>query len=255
MSEFVKGICRLAVVPMYVKPGHDQALGSELLFGEHYAIKNSFKDWLEIELAFDSSKGWIQASQHTPISDAYYDQINASDYKVCTDVSGSIFFQKKYVNIVLGSILPISSNELFKMEEQVAYNGSSKSLSQRREFEFLLEVINQYRHTPFRPGGKTPFGIDSGGFVQQVFKICGYRLPRTAEEQVKGAIHVSLSEVGIGDLVFTGNKKINVLISLGEGHFVGVIGGSVEKIANLKVEGDSLKSRSVFKKNVSARMI
>ncbi len=249
MKELVKGICRLGVVPMYVKPDFTEALSSELLFGEHYCILSSTRDWFKIRLAFDESEGWIHQSQHFLISDAYFEQINMSDYKVCTDISGSIFFQKKYVNILLGSILPISSNELFKLEEQVAYNGSSKSLSQQREFEFVKEIAEMYRHAPYKMGGKTPFGIDEAGFIQQVFKIAGYRLPRTLEEQLKAAKEVNdLDRAVNGDVVYIGTgKSSSALICLGVNQFMGVVNGQVEKISNLEIGKQQIAIRKVLR--------
>jgi hypothetical protein len=251
MNDLVKGICRLGVVPMFSKPEYKSAVVSELLFGEHYMVLSSVKDWFEVELAFDKSMGWIHRSQHFSISDAYFDQINLSDYKVCTDLSGTIFFQKKHVNILLGSILPISSNELFKMEEQIAFNGSSKSLSQRREFEYMKGIIDLYRHTPYRPGGKTPFGIDEGGFIQQVYKICGYRLPRSLSEQSKGASNLSnINELEEGDLVFVGSgANAGALIYLGNNQFSGVVRGSVEKIADLNFGEQELRVKKVLRQN------
>jgi len=249
MSEFAKGISRLALVPMRIKPDHESPMCSQVLFGEHYTILKSDRDWFYIQLYFDQSEGWIHMNQHTTISDAYFEQINHSDYKVCTDLSGTIFFQKKYVNILLGSILPITTNELFKIEEQVAFNGASKSLIQKREFEFLLSVIEKFRHAPYLPGGKTPFGVDESGFVQQIFKIAGYRLPRLLAAQASiGKSIESLDEVRPGDLVLVGNeyKMSTGFIFLGDNQYIGLIGGRVEKIANLIVDQDKVIIRRIL---------
>lgn len=251
MDDLVKGICRLGVVPMHRKASYEEPITSELLFGEHYAVLSSFQDWLQIRLAFDGSEGWINQNQHTQISDAYYEQINGSDYKVCTDVSGTIYFQKKYVNILIGSILPISSNELFKMEEQIAFNGASKGLSQKREFEFLKEIAGKYRHAPYRRGGKTPYGIDEAGFIQQVFKIAGYRIPRTMEAQANGAkLLTDLSLLEAGDILYLGTEKARTaLIYLGDNQYIGMLAGRVEKVGNLEIEGQHAFYRRILHKS------
>ncbi len=251
MADLLKGICRLGVVPMYEKPSEDSALSSELLFGEHYIVLSSNKEWFKIQLVYDGFEGWIHGSQHVTITDAYFDQINLSDYKVCTDISGTIFFQKKYVNILLGSILPIASNELFKIEEQIAFNGSSKSLSQRRDFDYLKEVVGLYRHAAYKRGGKTPFGIDEAGFIQQAFKLCGYALPRTMDEQKSKAIEKSgLDDLHPGDTVYLGDKKVtNAFIYMGSNQFMGVLNGQVVKISDLDPGSQKVFVRSVFHHN------
>lgn len=251
MSETLKGICRLSVVPMRAKPASDASLISELLFGEHYTVLDDKDNYLYIQLDFDCSTGWISKTQHTPISEEYFDHVSLSDYKVCIDISGTIFFQKKHVHILLGSILPITTHELFKMEEQVAFNGESKSLSQKREFEYMAEVIKKYLHAPFLQGGKTPFGIDEGGFIQQVFKICGYKLPRTIAEQCMAGQEVTDMDTLIpGDILFTkGEKHLLGFICMGEGQYVGVLEGQVSKLSADDVEFDASTVRRVLYKN------
>lgn len=232
MDQYPKGICRLAVVPMRANASHEAIMLSQLLFGEHYQVLRQEGEWLEIEVHFDHSKGWIHQDQHSAISQEYFKQINLSDYKVCTDLSATIFFQKKKVHIVLGSILPISTNELFKLEEQIAYNGSSKSLSQRRDFDFLKEEIKKYDNAPYLPGGKTPFGIDSAGFVQQVFKLCGFKLPRKAVEQksvgkkVDGVDSLLPGDIAVDEL------QDRVYILLEKNVWMGVNEGAVRRLSN-----------------------
>ncbi|MFY0651818.1 MAG: C40 family peptidase [Cyclobacteriaceae bacterium] len=248
MPEAEKGICRMSLVPMRAEPSNDAEMCSQILFGEHYSVINSEDDWVELSLQFDSSTGWIRRDQHEVISSAYFDQINNSDYKVCTELAGDIYFRKKRVNILMGSILPISTNELFKLEEQVAFNGASKSLNQKREFEFFKEVLSKYMYTPYLPGGKTPFGIDEGGLVQQVFKICGYRLPRTMREQVStGKAVESLKELNPGDLIYSGESEPNgAFIHLSDSKIIGVFDGQVQNVESNYLENNTAAIRRVL---------
>ncbi|MCV9386778.1 C40 family peptidase [Reichenbachiella ulvae] len=244
-----KGISRLAVIPMRNHSSHDAPMNSQILFGEHYQVIEQKEDWLKVQLVYDDSKGWIHQSQHSQISEEYFNQVNHSDYKVCTDLSGTIFFQKKKVQILLGSILPITTNELFKMEEQIAYNGESKSLSLRREPDFLLEVLKLYEHAPLLPGGKTPFGIDAAAFVQQVYKLCGYKTPRYLEGLCQSGKSVaSIAEIKVGDLIISDSLKSG-FIAMEGGKCMGMYKGCVDKVP-LDQISDSIIIRRILSENL-----
>ncbi len=222
MSEeaFDYGVCRLSLVPMRSNPVHRAEQVSQLLFGDHYEVVESSKDkkWLRIVVYYDQSEGWIDIRQHHSITKEYYEYINRADFKITTDLSTSILYNKSPLLILLGSIIPISGAELFKMEEQFAFNGDSKSLGLKRDVEFLKTIARQYLNSPFQWGGKSPFGIDASGFVQMTFKISGYRLGRTVQEQARQGREVSSPEEALpGDLVFfaaAGEKNAHVGILL-----------------------------------------
>ncbi|MEO1049408.1 MAG: C40 family peptidase [Bacteroidota bacterium] len=209
-----KGICRLTIVPVRAESGDAAEMVTQLLFGDHYAILEISEDtkWLKIQINYDQYEGWIDRKQHTSITEEYYSQINNSDYKISTDFLASLLYKKNKINVVIGSVLPISTNEIFKMEEHLAYNGESKSLSQKRDFEFLKEVALNYQGAPYLWGGKTPFGIDCSGFTQQVFKICGYKLQRDAWQQAQqGTTVQALSDAVEGDIAFFNNDDGKVI--------------------------------------------
>ena len=63
-------------------------------------------------------------------------------------------------------------------------------------------------NAPYLWGGKTPFGIDCSGLTQQLFKLCGYKLKRDANQQFQQGVEVAnLSEAAPGDLGFFRNEK------------------------------------------------
>jgi gamma-D-glutamyl-L-lysine dipeptidyl-peptidase len=206
------GVSRLALVAVRTAPHSDAKQITELLFGDHYEVfKKAESDWVYIKIHFDGSEGWIETEQHHSISQEYFDQINHANFKITTDLTCNILFKKSPITILLGSIVPISNSELFKMEEQFAFNGEAKSLGQKREAEFLITTAMKYLNAPHFPGGKSPFGIDAAGLVQMVFKIAGYTLPHAVSNQLtEGKTVKSLHEAMPGDLAFFSRKEGDV---------------------------------------------
>lgn len=208
-----KGVCRLSVVPVRTRPLESSEMVTQLLFGDHYSVfeESNRGKWVRIKAYFDSYEGWIDKKQHYRISEEYFDQINSADYKVCLDRTATVLFKKKTLPILIGSVLPLASVELFKMEEQFAFNGESKNLGEIWRFDRLKQVAFHYLNAPYLWGGKSPFGIDCSGFTQMVFKISGYRLERDSAMQAKQGRSVeSLEKAEPGDLCFFGTKtKIN----------------------------------------------
>lgn len=238
-----KGICRLSIVPVRAVASDQSEQVTQLLFGDHYTITatSENKKWFRIKIFFDEYEGWIDAKQHYPISEEYFEQINNSDYKITMDYTSSILFKKQLINIVIGSVLPIATNELFKIEEQLAFNGEAKSLNQKREYEFLKLIAYRYINTPYLWGGKSPFGIDCSGFTQQVFKIVGYKLQRDARKQaLQGDIVEGLSQALPGDLVFFKNPE-------GRVNHVGIfLEGNQVIHASGKVRVDKIDEKGIF---------
>lgn len=209
MATLDFGVCRLSVIPVRKDPGHSSEQVTQLLFGDHYEVtdQSSDKQWIQIRIYADQCEGWIDNRQHHAISEEYFQQINKTDYKITTDIASPVLFKKLPLTIVMGSIVPISSSELFKIEEQFAFNGESKGLGQRRDAEFVRLTARKYLAAPFQWGGKSPFGIDHTGLVQMVFRIAGYPLPRNLRElMAQGKKLSSFSEGRAGDIAFFTSK-------------------------------------------------
>lgn len=199
------GICRLSVVSVRREPAHTSEQTTQLLFGDHYEVTEMSRDskWCAIRIHADGYQGWIDSGQHQPVTPEYFKHINDTEFKITLDVVSSMLYNKSPRMVLMGSIIPISSAELFKMEEQFAFNGEAKNLGQKREFDFLHAVAMKYLNAPYQWGGKSPFGMDCSGFVQMVFKICGYPLLRDAWQQAgQGRAVGNLGEARPGDVAF-----------------------------------------------------
>lgn len=208
------GVCRLSIVPVRAETSDKSEQVTQLLFGDRYEVVEEDKEakWIKIKTHYDQYEGWIDIKQHHPISKEYFKYLNQAEFKITTDVTSSILYNKSRQIILMGSMIPISSSELFKMEEQFAFIGEAKNLGQKREFEFLRTTAVKYLNSPYLWGGKSTFGVDCSGFTQMVFKICGYKLWRDSGQQaIQGKAISAAHEAKNGDLAFfkTSSGKIN----------------------------------------------
>lgn len=210
---------------MRKEPAHRSEMVSQLLFGEYVTTGEEKDDFVAVTCAYDGYAGWVQRNQLTPVGKAGALQ---------TDVFTSSF------------VTPVAKNEqlLYVPYGTPVYrqNGHSFTLGSHR-MEYLLQpqqtwtistlaflrqtldaVVQPYLNAPYLWGGKSVFGIDCSGFVQQVFKLFGIKLLRDAYLQAEQGNAVNgLAETKLGDLAFfcnEGGRVTHVGIVLEEGKIV-----------------------------------
>lgn len=89
--------------------------------------------------------------------------------------------------------------------------------------ERLVELAGHFQGVPYRYGGVDPNGYDCSGFVQEVFRLAGYQVPRMADAQFEELERVDREDLSVGDLVFfdiDGSGISHVGIFVGEGRFL-----------------------------------
>lgn len=243
--EQQRGICRLSIVPVRAEGKESSEQVTQLLFGDHYTVmdKDPKGEWLKILIHFDEYEGWINHKQHFSISEEYFAELSDLDLQACGEICGRLQLREEHLNIVFGSLLPITGNELFDLSGQVNFEGKTLSVRKTRDFAVLKELAFQYINTPYLWGGKTPFGIDCSGFVQMIYKLGGYSLKRDASQQaLQGKTVPGLTELKPGDLAFFNNangKIVHVGMALENGKIIHASG---------KVRIDYLDENGIFDK-------
>src|SRR6476620_2655819 len=72
IKKLMFGICNLAIVPLRSEASDRSEIVSQLLFGEHFEVLESAKQWTRIRMFYDNYEGWIDTKQFQVISSNAY---------------------------------------------------------------------------------------------------------------------------------------------------------------------------------------
>jgi hypothetical protein len=243
MEDNEWGIARLSIIPVRISPDHRSEQVTQLLFGEHYTVLkySDDKKWIKIKIFFDNYTGWINSNQHYLITEDFFKELNKNEYKISTEVTSEAMYGKRPMIIVIGSILPFSANEIFNTEGNFAFNGESKSIGLKRDFDYLFLTASKYLNVPYLWGGKSPFGIDCSGFTQMVYRISGYFISRDTSTQINQGTEIQdILKTKPGDLAFFKDER-------GVVNHVGIIMEKNKIIhASGQVRIDKLDEKGIF---------
>ena len=192
------GLGHLSVVPIRETADFASRMMSQVLYGDVLKIKEERKHFSRIQLIFDGFEGWVANDQFKKISEEDFLAIQSlKQPKYNSDFLSYVTTKRnQLLPVVLGSRLDTCSFLSHKCE------GIFTSQTEWKKSN-LIETALLYLNSPFLAGGKTPFGIDSSGFTQMVYKINGQQLLRTTEEQsAQGEALSFIEESEPGDLAF-----------------------------------------------------
>lgn len=204
------GICNLAIIPLRIDPNDRSEIVSQVLFGEHFEILETQKQWAKIKLHFDSYEGWIDAKQFQIISETDCINLSKEAIVLSSDLIEYITASNNLLMpIPLGASLSFLSHSDINLSK---YEFEGLKISGQKPKADLINTAFMYLNAPYLWGGKTPFGIDCSGFTQMVYKLNGYQLLRDASQQANQGEALSfIEESEPGDLAFFDNEEGNII--------------------------------------------
>ncbi len=229
------GICSISIIPVRTEPNDRSELCTQLLFGDLYLITEETEKWLKVKIAYDGYVGWIDRVQHYAVEKQYFNDYLEESHPVLNKFSSLATVRNNFFPILLGSMLP------FHKEGQIWLGDRAVQVAYSHEnYRNLVDSAFLYYNAPYLWGGKTPYGIDCSGFVQQVYKLQGVKLLRDASEQAEAGTEVRLDDAVPGDLAFFSNDKGKIV-------HVGIVIPKEQIIhAHGKVRTDNLDQKGIF---------
>lgn len=232
------GICMVSVAPVRAEMDDRSEMVTQLLFGEKFEILQTTNKWLNIKAKFDGYEGWIDPKMMIPITREFF------------HTSENQLYASELFNLVIDGELPATLTigaHLVNLDNLFMNIDNRKILY---EGEFIdatdndISVVNLaklYINTPYLWGGKSGFGIDCSGLVQQVFKMKNIQLPRDAAQQAgHGDVLGFIEEAQSGDLAFFDNDEGKII-------HVGIMLDNQKIIhAHGKVRIDPIDSTGIF---------
>lgn len=225
--DFLYGIVLLSMIPVRYEPTERSEMVTQLLFGDTFIVTEKDGGWLHIRNDYDGYEGWISKNTAHQLTKEDYDEIIANKSAVVASLSATATEEGKApIFIVQGSTLPNynAKQKTFKVgNSRFQFEGKVVTDTANRR-ENMVSYAKTYLNTPYLWGGKSPYGIDCSGFVQQVGKLAGISLPRDASQQVSEGEEISfLGNTVPGDLAFFDNEEgriIHVGLLLGNGEII-----------------------------------
>ena len=204
------GICNLAIVPVRSESSDKSEIVSQLLFGEHFEVLESNRQWSKIRMFYDGYSGWIDTKQFREISQSDYDKLSVSEIILNGDLIEYVTAADNLLMpIPLGACLSFMVDSKINIEK---FQFDGTRILGMKSKSGLIETAFHYLNAPYLWGGKTPFGVDCSGFTQMVYKLNGHKLLRDASQQAAlGEALSFIEESEPGDLAFFDNEDGKII--------------------------------------------
>lgn len=203
------GICPLSTVAIRNSASHKSEMISQLLFGEMVEVlEQKGRQWTRVRCQEDNFVGWVATQQLEEITPTEFESYQ-KQYAFVLDLLHPAQKDDAFIPLTLGARLPNFDGMRFHLGSH-SYSFSGQAVFPEditAQPQLILKIARRYLNAPMLWGGRSPFGLDSAGMVQVVYRLAGKQLPREAFQQVLLGESVDFVEQAqAGDLAFFENQ-------------------------------------------------
>ncbi|MEN8116379.1 MAG: C40 family peptidase [Bacteroidota bacterium] len=209
------GISNLSIIPVRKEPSEKSEMVTQILFGEHFEMREQMVGWTNVKLEYDGCEGWVDTKMITPINARTFSKIENNPIAITSDVITIVpVNEEQNLMLVAGSTLPVWRPYLKQfsvIRDTYLATGEVVYGELKNPREIAIQQALKYFNAPYLWGGRTPFGVDCSGLSQVIYKMIGIKLPREAHEQVNYGTAMSfVDEAEPGDLAFFDDEEGNI---------------------------------------------
>ena len=225
-----KAYCFVSIAPIRKEANDASEIVSQLLFGEPIDVLEHGQPWVKIRTVLDGYEGYMDIKQLLPLTDKEFRRwMDASSYQK----EKSLLIQTEFGEIFTSKGSFIGEESIFHIGDFSFHRSELVSTSEKSIWEDSLDYLN----APYLWGGKSIWGIDCSGFVQAIFRLHGFNLPRDAYEQALIGTDVPFEDCQENDLAYFSNANGKII-------HVGIIGKNHQIIhASGRIRIDELKEQ------------
>lgn len=241
-----QAICYNAFIPMRSEPSEKSEMVSQVLFGEQVLILNTDKTqaYSLVRNCFDDYEGWCTTKLLNILSPGEINSLSEKKTFITRDIVTSLKAKDGVTKLYIGagSSIHLYDNHAINIHgstffiPDILYAASSRTVR-----ELILSSAKKFINIPYLWGGRSSFGTDCSGFVQNIFKQVGFPLPRDAKQQALcGELISFIDEILPGDILFFGNMEEEI------SHTGIYIGNNKVIHASGRVKVDSIDHQGIF---------
>lgn len=169
------------IVPMRASATDTSEMVNQLLLGETMQILNSEERWHYVRSDFDGYEGWVSVSQVKILEAADYNAWVSNPARVRSPYFTYRIYRgtKTFLTVPVGAPIVNTGFYVELPDGPWSVMGEPVALKEHAMIDTALRLLG----VPYLWGGRTDSGIDCSGFVQLVYSLHRYDLPRDASMQ------------------------------------------------------------------------
>jgi hypothetical protein len=195
--------CMVSVAPIREDKSDRSEIVSQLLFGEPLEVILFGQSWVKIRTIHDGYEGFVDIKHLLPLTEK---ELKKWLKEFSFQVAFIHFIETPWGNIRTSKGSFISQDSCFQIGNFRFTHPVSSSIE--------LTIVDQAKellNVPYLWGGKSIFGIDCSGFVQLIFRLNGFNLPRDAYQQAEIGELIEFEDSNLGDIAYFENSSGKII--------------------------------------------